>query len=84
MDTGKVLDCVCLTKYCSCTASSKASSKEKHNNNCRNNYDGTSGGMEVAAAKQVFERSHSRGVRYVKYLGDGDSNAFGAVVESKP
>lgn len=84
MDTGKVLDCVCLTKYCSCTGSSKASSMEKHNSNCRKNYDGTSGGMEVAAAKQVFERSHSRGVRYVKYLGDGDSNAFGAVVESKP
>lgn len=75
---------MCLTKYCSCTGSSKASSREKHNSNCRKNYDGTSGCMVVAAAKHFFERSHSRGVRCVIYLGDGDSNAFGAVDESRP
>lgn len=84
MDTGKVLDCVCLSKYCSCSDQLKASGNQNHSDKCSKNYDGPSGSMEVAAAKQVFQRSGSRGVRYVKYLGDGDSNAFSAVVESKP
>lgn len=84
MDTGKVLDCVCLSKYCSCSSKLKNSGGKKHSENCSKNYDGSSGGMEVAAATQVFQRSLSRGVRYIKYLGDGDSNAFSAVVQSKP
>lgn len=78
MDTGKVLDAVCLSKYCTCI------NKSKHQESCTKNYEGSSGAMEVTAAREVFARSISRGVRYVKYLGDGDSNAFQAVVDSKP
>lgn len=83
IDTGKVLDAVCLSKYCSCSNKKKAT--VEHSEKCSKNYEGSSGGMEVAAAKEVFQRSKIRGVvRYVKYLGDGDSNAFSSVIADKP
>ena len=56
-----------------------------HKPTCVKNYEGSSGGKEVAAALAVFNRSEAeRGVRYIKYLGDGDSKAFTAVCQSKP
>jgi hypothetical protein len=51
IDTGKVLDVAILTKYCDCL------DKENHQSNCMANYDGSSGGMEVAGVKQIFQRS---------------------------
>jgi len=36
--------------------------------------------MEVSGAKRVFERSvTSRGLRYTKFLGDGDSKSFTSI-----
>lgn len=41
--------------------------------------------METVAAVAVCLRSEAkRNVRYVKFLGDGDSKSFSAVVESRP
>lgn len=41
--------------------------------------------MELSWALNMFERSEdARGVRYVKYLGDGDSKAFEHVTSKKP
>lgn len=41
--------------------------------------------METAGAKKIFGRSLlERGVRYVRYLGDGDSKAYQAVADEKP
>uniref|UniRef100_A0A1B6JCK1 Mutator-like transposase domain-containing protein n=1 Tax=Homalodisca liturata TaxID=320908 RepID=A0A1B6JCK1_9HEMI len=40
--------------------------------------------MEVAGALDVFRKSRDRNVRYVRYLGDGDSNGFKKVVDDKP
>ncbi|KAJ4435118.1 hypothetical protein ANN_23693 [Periplaneta americana] len=52
---------------------------------CCKNYHGFSGGMEAAGMKLIFHRSQEKyGVRYVKYLGDGDSIAFKSVFESEP
>lgn len=49
------------------------------------NYIGSSGGMEVAGALQLFHRSEELyDVRYLDYLGDGDSKAFQSVNDSKP
>lgn len=84
-DTGKVLDVAVMSKYCQvCTVA-----KDRHNDSipqhiCTQNYSGSSGGMEVAGALQVFRNSVDRGVRYVKYLGDGDSNGFKKVSDEKP
>ena len=41
---------------------------------CSTNYDWSAPMMEVEGAKQKFARSiANRNVRYMKYLGDGDS-----------
>lgn len=41
--------------------------------------------MEVQGVKMIFVRSQQKyGVRYTKYLGDGDSSAFKSLLESKP
>lgn len=48
-------------------------------------YEGNSGEMETAAAVNIFHRSQEKyGVRYTRFLGDGDSKAYKAVCESKP
>jgi hypothetical protein len=80
-DTGKVLDVEVLSKYCQgCT---------KHNNRghegCVKNYVGSSGGMEAAGITKIFERSQrERGVRYTKFLGDGDSSSYPTIRDAKP
>lgn len=52
VDTGKVLDVECLSKYCmSCKRRGKCE------DNCEVNYAGSSGGMEADGAVRIFERS---------------------------
>ena len=41
--------------------------------------------MEPVGAVKIFARSEAeRGLRYLEYLGDGDSSSFAKVKESKP
>ena len=82
VDTGKVIDVECLSKYCQ---QCKMPQKKEMQHNCTANYEGTSGGMEAEGAVRIFHRSvDSRGVKYIKYLGDGDSKGYNTVVASKP
>lgn len=79
VDTGKVLDVEILTKHCLCL------DKNCHDDNCKANYSGSSGGMEVAGVQAIFSRSKEKyNVQYTKFLGDGDSAAFGSVVRLDP
>lgn len=81
VDSGKVLDVEVLSKYCPNCRTNAPGHKEV----CQSNYQGASGGMEVSGALAIFSRSEQvYGVRYVKYLGDGDSKAFLAVKAQKP
>lgn len=82
LDTGKVLDVECLSKYC---PTCKVAHKKDHPN-CHINYQGSSGGMEVVGVNNLFHRSSKLDVpvRYVHFLGDGDSKSFDAVAQSKP
>lgn len=76
--SGKVLDVQTYSKYC--TGCNKSG-----DHNCVRNFDGYSGGMEVEGALAICMRSElSRGLRYVRYLGDGDSKGFLTVSEAKP
>jgi hypothetical protein len=82
------------SKYChACAMHStwdKASVKyisweKSHQSKCNINYTGTSGGMEVAGAVAIFSRSEEKyGLRYTRYISDGDSRAFKAVVAAMP
>lgn len=80
-DTTKVLDIHVMSKYCKCPNKSN----QQHLESCTANYFGTSGSMEVTGAVTLFQRSISQyNVRYLEYLGDGDTNAYKSVCDSKP
>ena len=41
--------------------------------------------MEVVGVKEIFRRSVEKyNVRYINYLGDGDTKSYSAVIEDKP
>lgn len=70
-----------MSKHCLC--SKKLS--DDHEESCKATYKGSSGGMEVAGAIELFHQSEELyNIRYLDYLGDGDSKAFQSVNESKP
>ncbi|GFW15842.1 hypothetical protein TNCV_4431161 [Trichonephila clavipes] len=67
--TGKVLDASILSRFCK-------SPNKMNNENCKTNHFENSGSMEVSGAIEIFQRSESlHGLRYTKFLGDGDSRA---------
>nr|CAD7409740.1 unnamed protein product [Timema cristinae] len=54
--------------------------KNDHEDHCKGNFIGTSSGMEVAGALNLFHRSlELYNVKYTDYLSDDDSNAYKAV-----
>lgn len=79
-ETGKVLDVSVMSKH--------RLYKNKfgdHGEICKANYAGSSGGMEVTGAQEIFHRSEELyDVRYLDFLSDGDSKAFPTVNHSKP
>ncbi|GFU41021.1 uncharacterized protein TNCV_4645921 [Trichonephila clavipes] len=78
VDTGKVIDVEVFSNIVF------VRTKAKHLQNCKRNFEGYSGKMEVAGALSIFQRSQSLyNVRYTKYLRDGDSKAFTSIVENK-
>ncbi|GFX64249.1 uncharacterized protein TNCV_1499731 [Trichonephila clavipes] len=80
VDTGKVVDAEILSRKCSCHFNGNL-----HSDECSANYFGNSGGIEVEGALRIFNRSEVlHNLRYTQYLGDGDSKAYKAVLESKP
>ena len=92
VDTGKCLDTEVLTNICKgCKArehmdhSSDAYAKWKLTHVCRVNHTGSAGAMELVGAVRIFSRSeYKHGLKYTKYLGDGDSAAYKKVTEVKP
>ncbi|GFX32149.1 uncharacterized protein TNCV_1130811 [Trichonephila clavipes] len=74
IDTGKVIDVDILSKYCACK------NLPFHEKDCKRNYVGSSGAMEIQGASKIFQRSLSlHNARYITYLGDGDCKAFDAI-----
>ncbi|GFT39893.1 uncharacterized protein TNCV_3060881 [Trichonephila clavipes] len=74
IDTGKVIDVDILSKYCACK------NLPFHEKDCKRNYVGSSGAMEIQGASKIFQRSLSlHNAQYITYLGDGDCKAFDAV-----
>ena len=52
---------------------------------CPINHAGSSGSMETEGAVRIFSRSlEINHLRYVNYIGDGDSSAYKTVTEKKP
>ncbi len=52
---------------------------------CGKNFDQPSGNMEASCTLKMFRRSQKKyGVRYVKYVGDGDSKTFSMLKKEHP
>ena len=92
VDTGEVLDCEIKCKHCfeyrSRSKSDKNSEKKQtwynqHKNECSVNHLKSSESMEKEAAIEMFLRSvDKRGLKYITYIGDGDSSSYGMVAQS--
>ncbi|GFO44193.1 hypothetical protein PoB_007069800 [Plakobranchus ocellatus] len=95
--TGLVIDFHVMSLYCQLCASvgerlrqqNPAAYAEwlqvhKTTGKCTKNYEGSSGGMEVAGALKMWGRSLDYGVRYTTFVGDGDTKTFSALVEKSP
>lgn len=56
-----------------------------HEAECMANHEGSAGKMEVDGVLAMFKRSLEYfGVKYVKYIGDGDSKTHKKLVDEKP
>ncbi len=52
---------------------------------CGKNFDQSSGNMETSCTLKMFRRSQKKyGVRYVKYVGDGDAKTFSLLKKEQP
>lgn len=61
--------------------------KEEHiaTNQCSANHIGASGNMEVFSVVEMFKRSIVKyGLRYVNYIGDGDSKTYSGILKAQP
>lgn len=84
--TGFVIDYEVLSKYCQAceinkhkmgsTSAEFTTWHKAHKPNCQKNYEGSSPGMEVAAADRLWRRSEAIGFRYTTLLSDGDAKTF--------
>ncbi|GFW86216.1 uncharacterized protein TNCV_4779281 [Trichonephila clavipes] len=77
VDTGKVIDVEVFQNIVF------VRTKPSIFKNCKRNFEGYSGKMEVAELYPFFSVPSLCNVRYTKYLGDGDSKAFTSIVENK-
>lgn len=92
-ETGKCLDYQVMSKVCNaCNTwdAKKATDPDDYNNfhashNCPINHEGSAGSMEAAGTVMCFSRSvDNRQLRYLKYIGDGDSKSYNEVVATNP
>ena len=92
VDTGKCVDIEVLSNFCEgCsywedkdrTTREFVLWQEKHS--CKANHRGSAGAMEPLGAGRIFQRSEAiHGLRYDKYLGDGDSASYKKVSQLCP
>lgn len=89
-ETGQVIDVEIMSSYCKgCEYLSKqqysVEKLDKHKNVCQRNHTGSAGKMEVDGMVRIFKRSEKeRGMKYVKYIGDGDTKTFLSIKNCEP
>ena len=90
LETGRIIDTEPISRYCQkCALNYKFKAADplqyetflsRHENSCMANHKGSATVMEIIGMKRIFRHSiEKRGLRYVKFLGDGDSKSFPAV-----
>ena len=94
LSTGKVIDFQVKSKKCKGCQSHEHLDKNSekyqtwklnHAYNCGTNHFKSSGSMEVDATLEIFQRSvEKNGLRYVQFIGDGDSSTYQGISTAKP
>lgn len=92
-ESGKVLDYEVMSTFCKVCSSYRgpkfgpkyAQFFLRHKAVCKKNHCGSSGKMEVDGMLKIFKRSESlHQVKYLEYIGDGDTKTFSTLSESLP
>ncbi|GFX73736.1 uncharacterized protein TNCV_4290521 [Trichonephila clavipes] len=81
-----------MSSYCKGCDSIKGQSLDqnivllaKHHIFCRKNHSRSAGKMEVCGMQKTFLRSEQKhGLKYQRYIGDGDSKTFLSIAEKEP
>lgn len=90
---GKAVDIIVKSSYCKICEywKSKTNTAEfeewyaMHKNSCSANHDGSAGKMEIDAIVEIFKRSQEKhAVKYVNYIGDGDSKTYKGIIDADP
>ena len=80
-ETGKLLHIGVRNKYCS--ACTQGIPQEKHQ--CYKNWDASSSEMETDIIVEGFTQCEKvHGVRYIRFIGDGDSSVYPTLIASVP
>lgn len=91
--SGKIVDVIMKNSFCKACAQmvSKKDTPdyetfmESHAENCPITHTESSGKMESDGIREMFERSESlHNVKYVNYIGDGDTKTYKNIVDAKP
>ncbi|OXU17763.1 hypothetical protein TSAR_017066 [Trichomalopsis sarcophagae] len=89
-ESGKIIDLEVLSSYCLWIHGSEGTKEweiwySAYLPSCTKNHWGSSGSMESSAIVDIFSRSIEKyNVKYMSYLGDGDSSTFSNIINSKP
>ena len=91
LDTQKCLDVEVLPDKCQkCQKWGKKTQDPRYNawkasHRCKINHERSAGSLETTGAVRIFERSlATRGLKYTKMLGDGDSSTYNTIAEREP
>ena len=86
VETGIIIDLEVLCNYCqqcskrvtdNITDTPAWRAKHKH---CNQNYNHSSASMEATATCRLWSRSEEHGLRYTKFVGDGDTATHQALL----
>ncbi|KAJ8875932.1 hypothetical protein PR048_023840 [Dryococelus australis] len=83
--TGKLLFLGLRNMYCSICSPAETRKQKPNEHNCYKNWSSCSSTMESDILFEGFKASEkTRGLRYLKYIGDGDSSVQKAITERVP
>ena len=85
METKKLLYVGVRNKYCSVCAHAETQGKEPPQDECHKNWVGPSSSMETDIIVQGFQEAETKyGLRYTKFVGDGDSSVYPSLITGVP
>ena len=84
-ETNKLLHIGVRNKYCATCAQAERRGEEVREHTCFKNWNGASSSMETDIIVEGFKMAEEKhGVRYIRFVGDGDSSVYPSLVSSVP